>query len=114
MKCFNHSKLITISFIAVSLIISALFFISPAAKAESVDDIWSWTLTNPKVISSEKITAINNTTCSSAFQMREIDGEVGPKKMCVTSGGKVETGSYYIWNMIPLAVSFKYDTKCTE
>lgn len=112
---FNtRSKSWCIKLLAVVFCASLLMFLffSRTVKADTSDTTWSWANNIPTVLSSKPITDMAQTYCPTIYSVVTIDGEVGSKKACVTTGGKVKFGIYRNdWSGYGAAISFPYDSK---
>lgn len=102
-------KLLAVVFWASLLM---LLFFSKTVKADTSDTVWSWTNNIPTVFSSKPVASITQTSCSNIYSTIHIDGDVEPRKACLTTGGKIRFGIYYVGgSSYGTAISFPYDTK---
>jgi len=64
------------------------------ANAYSADEVWSWSNNKPIIISVNDLPSYPESWCNDTLQSREIDGEIGEKRVCYTSGDKLSYGTY--------------------
>lgn len=84
-----------------------IMFWSHVSRAEA----WSWTAAPATVFSSNPIADMGGVaTCPTAYQTRNIAGEIGEKKVCVTAGKSIRYGTYYSGYVYTPVISFGYDS----
>jgi lysophospholipase L1-like esterase len=91
----------------------AIIFLSKSAYAESATYSWSGTGNNPTVFSTNSLSDIGPSLCSSPYQLKNIEGEMSPKRVCLTTSETVNFGAIYFDSSANFTwvVSFGYDSK---
>ncbi len=95
------------------VLILAILLLPKTVGAEAPNGKWSWTDSKPVVFSSTGISDMAASFCPVAYRMIDIAGDLESKKVCVTSGGKVNFGTtnYYAWTGFTRVIGFGYDSK---
>lgn len=99
-----------LSRIGIILALSVIFGVAGRSTANAQNI--SWTDQPPIVVRSKTIESVSETPCNSALEVRQIEGELSPKLVCVTRGDKVSVGdTFYTWGGARTLVSFGLDKK---
>jgi len=106
------SRYIKLLVVVFCVFLLTFLFFSKTVKADTSDIAWLWTNNIPTIFSSKPVTDMAQTYCPTIYSIVNIDGEVGSRKACVTTGGKVKFGIYHNdWSGYGAAISFPYDSK---
>lgn len=110
--CISHSKINLAVLFIFFLPASVLLFCPNTAKAESSNPSWSWIGDSPTVAYSKVAPEVNPMACPTAYQMKNIEGELAPRNVCITEGKKIKFGNtYYSQWGFEQVISFAYDSK---
>lgn len=93
-----YSKLrVFLLVISIATAIQAVFIVrSDIARALTWDMDWSWTNRPPDVIESTPVNSVGVDSCSSSYQIKEVEGEIDQQQICVNENNHVSFGIYFI------------------